>query len=330
MVFISPLKLRSLAAFTLVELLVVIAILGLVVGLLLPAVQSAREAGRRVSCTNNVKQLMVAYQAYHNSFSRVPRAYYGPGMADVNNNALPIPQVRGNAFWELLPFLEQAAIYDRAAGDCYGTGYPYYQQNNALKCPSDTRAVLHVNYLPWTLANYCINFQVAGRPAKGENAPSTCSNAGYVIDDPAQFNMTPHIGMGLFADGTSMTIVFGEKYRTCQTNADKGNMWAHGAWNMTYMPLFAYGNREGTTSYKACGGIDHNNVGPLSKPQNASQPVAASSANTCSQMRTHAVHADTMVSGFADGSARVISAAIDGDTWWAICTPNQRDLANEF
>ena len=313
------------SGFTLIELLVVIAIIGVLVGLLLPAVQQSREAARRISCTNNVKQLMLAYQNYHDAFRRVVRAYHGPGWLT--------PGKRGTAFWELMPFNEQSALYDSAAGDSYGTGSPRFQQIPGFRCPTDTRPVSHYYPgVPWALGNYAINFQVAGRP-EHNNTSSGCGTNGFVSDDPAQTNMTPNTDIGrLFTDGTSKTIVFGEKYRVCQTDGNRGNMWAHGAWNVSFMPLFAFGNRAGTTSYTQCGGSSHNNVGPSSKPQQAGPQVASMGAgsSSCSIMRTQAFHTGSMMAGFADGSARTIRDDIDGDTWWAICTPNQGDLPGDF
>jgi len=92
-------------AFTLVELLVVIAIIGILVALLLPAVQSAREAARRVSCQNNLKQLSLALLNYHDAFSQFPRGVY---------SADPKPQEDGLGWGsKLLPFLEQTAAHDR-------------------------------------------------------------------------------------------------------------------------------------------------------------------------------------------------------------------------
>ena len=91
--------------FTLLELLVVIAIIGVMVGLLLPAVQAAREAVRRVSCSNNMKQLGLGLHNYHATYNNFP--------AGVRGGTSP-SEGWGFPFWYgLLPFIEQQTLADQ-------------------------------------------------------------------------------------------------------------------------------------------------------------------------------------------------------------------------
>jgi prepilin-type N-terminal cleavage/methylation domain-containing protein len=98
--------------FTLVELLVVIAIIGVMVGLLLPAVQAAREAARRMQCSNNMKQLGLALHGFHDSYKRFPPGILGP-VAVVPPGSNDNDHQYVGALYFLLPYMEQTALYDQ-------------------------------------------------------------------------------------------------------------------------------------------------------------------------------------------------------------------------
>jgi len=103
-------------AFTLVELLVVVTIIGLLIALLLPAVQSAREAARQTQCSNNLKQIGLAFHVYHKSHNVFPPSYViQPGGGGLNGTPDPVTRDAGPGWaWGamLLPYLEQGPLYD--------------------------------------------------------------------------------------------------------------------------------------------------------------------------------------------------------------------------
>ena len=105
--------------FTLIELLVVIAIIGVLIGLLLPAVQAAREAGRRAQCTNNLKQLGVALHNHHVTFGHFPTGAIKDAPCEKHNNAIEGGQGLG-ACWGtfILPYLEQKQVFDAMSKYC--------------------------------------------------------------------------------------------------------------------------------------------------------------------------------------------------------------------
>ncbi len=142
-------------AFTLVELLVVIAIIGILIALLLPAVQAAREAARRSQCTNNLKQLGLAAQNFHDTYKRFPVASYEMNFKDPDYSTSTSPDwttagysdQRWSWICAVLPFMEQQPLYDMFVADYLHTSSNPWTASDltmtkieTILCPSDGQA----------------------------------------------------------------------------------------------------------------------------------------------------------------------------------------------
>jgi prepilin-type N-terminal cleavage/methylation domain-containing protein/prepilin-type processing-associated H-X9-DG protein len=189
-------RFRSRPGFTLIELLVVIAIISVLVALLLPAVQAAREAARRVQCVNNLMQLGIAVQNYESSHEILP-----PGVIDPSGPIVNVP--RGyHAGWmlQLLPFLEQrgaARRYDDGPGVYAGANLTVRKvMINTFFCPSDGGS--HRRNADTVALN---SYAACHHDVE---APIDATNTGA-------FFLNSHLRAEDIGDGTSTTIFLGEK-----------------------------------------------------------------------------------------------------------------------
>jgi prepilin-type N-terminal cleavage/methylation domain-containing protein len=290
------------SGFTLVELLVVIAIIGILVALLLPAIQAAREAGRRISCGNNIKQLVLGCQEYHDAHNCLPIAYFGSaGWGAANNGKSWMVGV--------LPFIEQKNLHDKiqwtpfpnpdsnqigpvSTGPTVNT--PIFQTAvKAFLCPSDGdngRGTMNqradfdgsirygvTNYKGCCGANWSAGNNVGLQIAEDRLPPPypTSGNGlnqgngwvvGQNINDPAMYH-----DLSFFTDGTANTFCIGE----CVPRWSQWTMWCYiNASTATCGNPLNYKTPtilDGTTSLEAQQGDWPNNYSFFSKHPNGGQ-----------------------------------------------------------
>jgi prepilin-type N-terminal cleavage/methylation domain-containing protein len=228
---------RYRAAFTLVELLVVIAIIGILVSLLLPAIQAAREAARRTQCTNNLKQWGLALHNFHAAQKVLP-----PG-------CMGIPDASAGWGWRALslPYLEQGAIFDMIdfedKGACWAkknspANHPGDKAIDLLYCPSEPRKGVTTFWdtpdRQFHMSNY---FGISDRRIRnsgwvnpehvegvvrkpkiaGESKPTCCDGT---------FFWDSKVGFRHMTDGTSNTLIVGE--RGMRTEHGLYRPWGYG------------------------------------------------------------------------------------------------------
>jgi len=210
---------RKIYAFTLVELLVVIAIIGILIALLLPAVQAAREAARRMQCSNNIRQLAIAVHNFHDSHTRFPAFYRDP---------IGLGKGWGThtSFLLLLtPYFEQGAVYDSIPDNAVPHAVSK-QKIAALLCPSDGNVSGRADTDPtWTSYRGCLGDLMA---ARHHLAPRSWLDQG-----PNPQGRT----MGSITDGTSnsMMLIEGLVHDKSQTLASTARSSPTGGSYLTRM-----------------------------------------------------------------------------------------------
>ena len=233
--------------FTLIELLVVIAIIGVLVGLLLPAVQQAREAARRMTCVNNLKQTGLAMHGYYDSNRQLPSGYISPGTSAADPSASET--VKGYAWgFVLLPYMEQSSLFDSIdqTREAVGTSNEAKAAEANLggyRCPTDTAPVsFSVNNGSGTVDLPTSNYVAV----LGWNNVTTEAGQGNGV-----FFRNSDIQFRDIRDGLSTTICVGER-KHIHDFFDQGPYAANSTWyaavpgvlrdaGMTMMPMMKEG-----------------------------------------------------------------------------------------
>jgi prepilin-type N-terminal cleavage/methylation domain-containing protein len=326
-------------AFTLVELLVVIAIIGVLVSLLLPAVQAAREAARRSQCTTNMKNLALAVLNFEETNK------YLPAPATVSDFKLePMYAKRCYGSWaiDILPFIEQAALYNSI--DLIkptGMSDPVNAAARAtplsiMRCPTDDNNQPFNGTQPdegdnWARGNYGLNgFQfwpnasnnrAAGGVADGPLLTMIDFNVGMgvVVQDPTiAFAAPPPTGLSnrwtikRITDGTTNTIMLGE-LRSGFSQFDRRGVWAMGMCGSNFLCRQAWNGpgRPNTCSdgfddvFDIQKAIDE--VGASALEQQCMQAATVNSG----QSSLRSLHPGGVFVALADASVRFVSDFVD-------------------
>jgi prepilin-type N-terminal cleavage/methylation domain-containing protein/prepilin-type processing-associated H-X9-DG protein len=287
----------SRRGFTLVELLVVIAIIGVLVALLLPAVQAAREAGRRAQCLNNLKQVGLAFHMHHDTFKRFPSAN---------------SPVFGSSFTLALPFIEQDNIRRVYNLNLAPTAPPNNTVTNLpieiLICPTMVSPPAPSQAYSTHYASYaaCVGSNDAWAPPPDNGAIVRLNTVGGPVIDQAK-------RMADLTDGTSHTLLAGEMGFQL-----KDYLFTSG----TYAGQVRGGNTSwafGYTSYT---------FGSTQYPMNSVAPSAGSINARLSSFRSD--HTGGCNFLFGDGSTTFISQTIDLPTYQGLGTRGGREVAAAY
>jgi prepilin-type N-terminal cleavage/methylation domain-containing protein len=306
----------KLRGFTLVELLVVIAIIGVLVALLLPAVQSAREAARRTQCSNNMKQMVLASHNTHDTFGYMPNFGFAWPKGSTTLR-------QSSTFWSWLPYLEQQALF------------------NSLPTNQTSTAYFNGSGRPITVAAYICRSDGSGIQKTGQGAGWNLNS--YNVNGQVLFNLKEFPRAAMCTDGTSNTVMIVEHLAICGGRAG-GNTATNGrsvwpAINLTTGdPIVYWPGAATTNSFPGFPGFGtqystamindpaNNNIKSWKKPQAA--PLTGP-LGTCDPTTASGGHPSVVVTGICDGSVRNVSGNITLKTWNAVLTADQGETIGD-
>lgn len=304
--------LRSRRGFTLVELLVVIAIIGVLIALLLPAVQQAREAARRMSCSNNMKQLGLSLHNYHDTFKVFPYGWLDSGLMQTLK--------RDCWYQRILPFIEQGAAYDQYMawnGQWIMDTPPEIKdlQVEALQCPSDG-ACPAVGGSGGTRSGGD-GFQGSYVGCRGgEIINRTGENSGI-------FYRASKTKFASIIDGTSNTLAFSEAIIRGSNNTGgwggPGGYWGGAEWGGFGFTCYEPPNTTVPDRIYAC----KSTTFPRS-------PCVSVGSTTEIETYARSYHPGGVMAALCDGSVRFIPETINRQTYQALGTRQNGEVIAEY
>ena len=322
-------------AFTLVELLVVIAIIGVLVALLLPAVQAAREAARRMQCSNNQRQLAIAAHSFHDTKKNFPAGVYQHKFAAA-------PQFRGISLYvKLLPYLEQANLAqgwdeaDPVNNTLGGLSARTAQKIKGLMCPSD---FVKENPVATSGTFYALT-SYGGNGGTRSYDPLQASNDGifHVIGPGSETAAGGQaVRMSEVTDGLSNTILFGERSHTDPVHdglagqVGGGGGSGGGGGGGMFNKIAAVGSWAPSGGRLAAGDVMLSAAAPLNFRIPAGSSASAFQQTFYSQRicAFGSLHANGANFALADGSTRFISQSLSQPTLMLLCVRNDGATTN--
>ena len=352
---------QNYKGFTLVELLVVIAIIGILVGLLLPAVQAARAAARRMQCGNNVKQIVLAAHNFESANKAFPAWVHAKGPTTGATGQRPT--LFGSGHFLILPYIEQNNIYQRANGISFEVRT---EKIASFACPDDI-TLSGAGFTGRALANNTPRVSVNGNPYGGTtyafNAQA-CS---------AQYTSGHPTGLGgriaKITDGLSNTVFTVERQAACyghnyptagatpnlSTGSFTFSIWSRGGRHATHsnwvdgapgavdltltngsatevyagytwwdMPVFNATLRN--PANLAAGPGPRSDITFRNPFNGVPNPGGVQGGSIleggCDWRRPQAMHTGAMTTGMGDGSVRTVSSSINSVTFDRVCIPD--------
>jgi len=333
-------KWNDRSGFTLIELLVVIAIIAVLVALLLPAVQQAREAARRSSCKNNLKQLALALHNQHDVYNSLPPGlptcqataeHFITGGVQENSGQCLGPNWLAN----ILPQMEQDALhgdietctaaYPNPPENCEWGGGPGSWTPPAFECPSAPRIRQQFSYYALenlSKGNYAANWGT-NNFLSGFNETEAGMFGIEVVSNTAEARMGDGKGTKFrdCIDGLSNTVLLSEIISWDDDDDGRGVWFWGGMGGASFSARFPPHNR-GTDVFQACGATNIPTDDPLVCTENKADADVWVSARS--------YHTGGVQAALSDGSARFISENIDLAIWQAICTRANKETVGEF